>query len=128
MVLEGAQSISGGAHAERLVPVERERVVVDWAAVVLDLSQSMHNLLESGRDAHDGAGGRIGRVKRGRLDEELEQLNAQRLDLLGVAAGCERQPKFGHEVLTLDARLGQRIIDTRHRTSRRTICRSRRRG
>ena len=93
VVLEGAESLAGGAHAARLA----RELVDDTAAIVRDFAHARLTLLQSGRDAHNGAGGRVGR--RG-LDEEVEQLRAQRLDPLGVAA--LKIWALGHEVLLND--------------------------
>ena len=79
IVLEGAESLAGGAHAARLAC----ELVNDCAAIVRDFAHAPQTLLQSGRNAHDSAGGRVGRR---RLDEKVQQPRAQRLNPLGVAA------------------------------------------
>ena len=102
-VLEGAESLAGGAHAARLA----RELVDDCAAIVRDFAHARQTLLQSGRDAYDSAGRRVGRR---RLDEEVEQFGEKRFDPHGVVAVSERQRNFGHEILESNRRFGDTRI------------------
>ena len=101
-VLEGAESLAGGAHAARLA----RELVDDCAAIVRDFAQARLTLLQSGRDAHDSAGRRVGRR---RLDEEVEEFGEERFDPHGVAVSGRKQ-NFGHEILESNRRFGDTRI------------------
>ena len=90
---EREEPLARGAHSARLT----RELVHDSAAIVYDFAHARQTILQSGLDAHDVAGRHVGR---GRLDEEVEQLRAKRLDPLGVAALETR--RLWHEVLARD--------------------------